>query len=320
MRSQGSELITWTVFNRMTFLRRSLMILLLSSRRKRMRLRRLSKISNRDTTELIRSSSKSISWIDSGLFSRMLVLMRTQDQWKQRKTISWNKSRNLRMKSFKSKSNGSLIRLNWLPSKPQTWQSLPIVMSSERKSLFSSKRSWDLILKFRVMRKKLDNLRLPRKILTLKWTSLMISTIKILTFNKNWRTITSISKMNSSRNLRNSKMRVSDLRITFLIWKSKKLTFLPRLLRLKDKFFSGRERFNLRRKCKMLLIQLLVRLRSLLWKRKSTEWSSDTNNFVRSKKKWSKIWSAQFSKERQFSSNTCQKLRKRMHKTNVSYI
>jgi hypothetical protein len=75
---------------------------------------------------------------------------------------------------------------------------------------------------------------------------------------------TSTLKMSSSKSSRNLRIRVSDLKMVLLVSKSLKLMFWQRLLKLSAKFFSGRERFSSKRKCKMLLIQKSVKPKSLL--------------------------------------------------------
>lgn len=132
--------------------------------------------------------------------------------------------------------------------------------------------------------------------------------------------ITSTLKMNSNKNWRSWKTNLSGLKIIFLYWRSKKQIFWQKLLKLKDKFFFGKEKFSLKKKCKMHLIQLLVKLKSSQWKRKFIEWNSDMNSSERNKRKWSKTWKDLSSREKQFNLSIFQRSKKRMPKTNVSYF
>lgn len=168
-----------------------------------MRLKSLSRISSRDITELTKDSLELISLIGFGPNSRMLVLMRTLDPWRPRRTISWSRRKNLKMRSLQFKSSGFPTKLIWSSVKLNTWLFPETVRNSELKNLFSSKKSSDLTIRFKATKKRSDNLKLLRKISISKWTSSMIFSTKTQIFKKNWRTITSTSKMNSNKNWRN---------------------------------------------------------------------------------------------------------------------
>lgn len=140
-RSPESGLITLTVFNKMICSRRSSTILSLSSRKKKMKLRSLSKTSSKDTTELIRNNSRSISLIDNMLCSWTLVLKRTRDQWKPRRIIFLSKQKSSKRRLSRSKSNGFKTKLTWSRDKLPTWHYLVTVRSSELKRPYWSKRN-----------------------------------------------------------------------------------------------------------------------------------------------------------------------------------
>jgi hypothetical protein len=154
----------------------------------------------------------------------MLELMRTQGQWRPRRTIFSSRPRSWRMKSLLFKSSGFRIKLTWLRDRLTIWLSQLTVRSSEPKSLSSSKRRWDLITRSKVTKKKSDSWKLPKRISTSKWTSLMISSTKTQISKKNWKMTISILRMNSSKNWRNLKMNLSDLRTISQTWRSRRLT------------------------------------------------------------------------------------------------
>ena len=219
------ELITLTVFNRTNFWRKSLTISSLSWKKRRMKLKNSNRISSRDTTELTRDNLELTSSTESGLSSKMLELMKIQDPWRPKRIIFSSKPRSLRKRSLLSRNNGFLIRLILLRDRPCIWLFPVIVKSAGPKSLFLSRRRWDLITKFNLTKKKLDNSRLLRKISISKWISLMTSSTKILISRRNWRTITSTSKTNSSKSWRSLKTSLSGLRTTSLTWRNRKLMY-----------------------------------------------------------------------------------------------
>lgn len=73
------ELITSTVYNKTSFLRKNSRICWLSWRKRKLKLRNSNKTLKSDTTELTRSSSRWTNLTDSGLFSKTSELMRTLD-------------------------------------------------------------------------------------------------------------------------------------------------------------------------------------------------------------------------------------------------
>ena len=221
------------------------------------------------------------------------------------------------MRSFKYKSNGSATKLIWSRDKILICHFLQIVRSLELKSQSLNRKNWDLTIRFKDMRKKSDSLRLPRRILISKWTSWMISFTRILISKRNWRMITSTLKMNSSKSWRNWKTRASGLRTISPTSRSRKPMSWLKLWKLRDKFYFGRERFSLRKKCKTRLTQQLARLRLWQWRKRFTEWSWDTSNCERSRKRWSRTWKDQSSRERPSSWSIFQRLKRRMLKISL---
>ena len=81
--------------------------------------------------------------------------------------------------------------------------------------------------------------------------------------------------------------------------------------KLNVKSFFGSVKFNLKKRCKMLLTQPLDRQKLLLWEKRSTECSYNMNSSVKNKRSSSRIWRDPFSKERLSNSNIYLKLKRR---------
>ena len=149
--------------------------------------------------------------------------MRIRGRWRPKRIIFSSKPRSLRMRSSLCRNNGFLIRLILLRDKLSIWLFPLTVKNSGLKSLFLSRKRWDLITKFNLTKKKSDNSRSLRKILISKWTSWMTFSTKTLISKRNWRTITSTLKTNSNKSWRSLKTSPSDLRTTSLTWRNRKL-------------------------------------------------------------------------------------------------
>jgi len=136
--------------------------------------------------------------------------MKTQDQWRPKRIISSSLLKNLKIKLFKLKNNGSQTRLISLRNKILIWERPPCVKSLEPRNLSLSKKNWGLTLRFSLMKKRSDNLKLQKIILTLKWTSSMTYFIRTLISKRSLRMITSTSRMNLNRSWRSLRISLLD--------------------------------------------------------------------------------------------------------------
>ena len=96
---------------------------------------------------------------------------------------------------------------------------------------------------------------------------------------------TSTSSLNSSKNSRKWKDKPSNSKSTSIKSVSKRQSWWIKLSNVKDKFYYGKESISLKVKCRKPLIPTLVNQRFRSWKRNSTEWSSSTILWLRSKTK-----------------------------------
>jgi len=174
----------------------------MSSRRKRETWSSSKTRLSKSTWKSLRNSIKSMALTESGLSSLRMGKTKTLDPKKPKRTIFWSKLKRRKMKSHKFKRSGSLTRLSWLSSRQLSRRSREHAMTWGLKKLFLSKRNWDWTTACSLTRRKLGCCRLLSRTSTLRWTSLMTSTIKILLSKPKWPMTTSTLRTSSSKSWR----------------------------------------------------------------------------------------------------------------------
>lgn len=185
---------------------------------------------------------------------------------RQKRITSRKRSTRWRTRSLKFRKSGSPTRLSLLDNRTNLPLLTQIVKVSVLRRLFLNKRKLDLSTQSKAMRKRFVHSRSLLKILTLRWISLTISTIRIQLNRQRCQTITSTLKMSLNKSWRSSRMRASVLRAKSPLLKRKRLIFLLKSLRLRDKYCSGSVRSSSKEKCKKLLTPTLGRPKLCSWK------------------------------------------------------